>query len=59
MDVLFYLLIALAVLAIIWWAITQMGLPQPARIVASVVLALVAIVLLLRLAPAGLHLTGG
>lgn len=51
MELLVTLLIVFAVLAIIWWALSQMPLPQPLRLVGVVIFALVAIILLLRLAP--------
>lgn len=49
MGILFTLIIYLAVLAIIYWVITSLPLPEPFGIVAKVVFALVAIVLLLSL----------
>ena len=36
------ILVVLAVIGIVWWAINRMGLPQPMQIVAAVVLAIVA-----------------
>lgn len=50
MSVLFTLLIYLCILGIIWWAITQIPLPPPFKVVANVVLAIVAILMLLSLA---------
>lgn len=47
------LLILLAVVAIAWWAIQQMALPQPFRIIAVLVIAVLAIVVLLNYLPAG------
>ena len=59
MELLIYLLVLLAVFAIVWWAIGQMSLPPPVRVVAVVVLAVVALIVLLRLVPGapslGLH----
>ena len=57
MEILIPLIILLAVVAIAWWAINQMALPQPMRIIAVVVIAIVAIVILLEYVPhAGLRL---
>lgn len=56
MEILISLIIILAIIGIAWWAITQIPLPPPFRIVASVVLALVAIVVLLHFLPGG-HVT--
>lgn len=47
------LLVVLAVIAIAWWAIQQMNLPQPFRIIAVVVVAVLAIVVLLNYLPPG------
>ncbi len=51
MELLITLLVVLAIFAIIWWAITQLALPQPFRIVAVVVMAVVALIVLLQLLP--------
>lgn len=39
----------LGIIAILWWLYTELKLPQPFRIVAAVVIALIAIILLLQL----------
>lgn len=53
------LLVVLLVLAIAWWAIQQLPLPDPVRWVAVVVIALIAILVLLSLLPGtGLHWPG-
>ncbi len=49
MSILITLLIYACVLAILWWAVTNLGLPEPFRKVAIVVVAIVAIVMLLSL----------
>ncbi len=46
MDTLIALLILVAMAAIVWWAITQMSLPQPLRVVVIVVFAIIALFLL-------------
>ena len=56
MELIVSLLVLLAVFAIVWWAISQLSLPPPIRMVAVVVLALLAIILLLRLVPGGFSL---
>lgn len=58
LSTLIALLILLAVVGIAWWAIQQMSLPQPFRIIAVVVVAVLAIVVLLNYLPGagGLHL---
>lgn len=43
------LIVYLAILAILWWLITGLPLPEPMGIVARVVFAVIAIVLLLSL----------
>ena len=43
------LLVYLVILAIIWWVLTQLPLPPPFRLVAIVIMALVAIYMLLGL----------
>ena len=49
MGLLIYLLVFLIVIAIVWWVINQLALPPPFRMVAVVVMALVAIFMLLSL----------
>jgi hypothetical protein len=46
---LIYLLIVLAVMAIIWWAISQLGLPPPVRVVAVAIFAIIALLIVARL----------
>jgi uncharacterized membrane protein YwzB len=46
-------IIFLAVVGIAWWAINEFQLPQPFRIAAIAVAAIVAIIYLLKLAPGG------
>lgn len=55
LTLLIYLLIFLGVCAIVWWTVTQMGLPQPVRVIAVVVMAIVGLLFLLQLLP-GHHL---
>lgn len=52
-HLLVYILCVLGVLAIAYWAVTKMGLPQPFQIVIVVVVAIVAIMLLMQLAGGG------
>ena len=54
MHALIMLIVVLAVIGIAWWAISQIPLPPPLRIVAVVVVALIAIVALMDFAGAGL-----
>lgn len=49
LTLLVYLLIFLVVCSLVYWVIGQLALPQPVRLVAVVVMALVAIVFLLQL----------
>lgn len=56
MDILIYLLIGLVIVAILWWVINQLGLPPPMRMVAVVVIAIVAILFLLQLVGSAPHL---
>lgn len=55
MDVLVTLLVLVLVFGLVWWAITQIPLPPPVKIVVSVVLAIIAIIALLELVPLHLH----
>jgi uncharacterized membrane protein YhhN len=48
---LIWLIVVLAIFAIVWWAIQQMGLPDPIRIVVIAVMAIIALLLLLSLVP--------
>lgn len=50
-QLLIYLLVIFAILGIAWWALSQIPLPQPFRIIAVVVMALIAIVVLLKILP--------
>lgn len=50
------LIVVLAIIGIAWWAITQIPMPPPIRIVAVVVIALVAIVFLMQFI-GGAHLS--
>jgi hypothetical protein len=45
------LMVLLLILAIAWWAISQLPLPDPFRWVAIVLIALIAILVLLHLLP--------
>lgn len=56
MGILITLLVYLCILGIIWWAITQIPLPPPFRVVVNVVIAIVAIIMLLSLLGDGVHL---
>jgi hypothetical protein len=47
---LIWLLIVLVIFGVVWWAITQIPLPPPMRVVANVVFAIAAILVLLYLA---------
>lgn len=51
MSTLVTLLLVLCALGVGWWAINQLSLPPPLRMVAVVIVALVAIAILLQLAP--------
>lgn len=56
MELLIPILILLLVIGLVYWAITAIPLPQPVRVAAIVVVALIAIVFLLSYLP-GVHLT--
>lgn len=45
-DVLIELLVLVLIFGIVYWAITQIPLPQPARVAVNVILAIIVIVLL-------------
>ena len=50
------LIVLVAVLAIVWWAMNQMPLPQPVYIVLIAVLAILALLVLWQFLPgAGVH----
>jgi hypothetical protein len=51
MDLLITLLVYLVIIAIIWWIMQALPLPEPIRWVAYVIIGIVAILLLLRLIP--------
>lgn len=51
MEVLISLLVLCLILGLVWWAISIIPLPPPAKIVAQVVLAIIAIIALLELVP--------
>jgi hypothetical protein len=51
-DLLIYLLIAALIFGLVYWALTQIPLPQPVRVVVIVVMAIIAILFLVRLLPA-------
>ncbi len=53
MDLIIYLLVALVIFAIVWWIIGQLSLPPPVRMVAIVVMGLIAIIFLLQLVGGG------
>lgn len=53
MGILVTLLVYLVILSIIWWVITQLPLPMPMRLVANVIVAIMAIFLLLDLVGGG------
>lgn len=53
MGLLIELLVLLCIFAIVWWAIGQLALPPPIRMVIVVATALVAILLLVQLLPLG------
>lgn len=56
MTLLITLLIYLAVIAIIWWIVQAIPLPPPFRIIAYVIVGIVAIIMLLSFLP-GHHLS--
>ncbi len=49
MGLLITLLIYACILAIVWWLVSTLPLPPPFRIIANVVIAIVAIIMLLSL----------
>lgn len=48
-GMLIYVLILLAIAAVVWWGISQLGLPPPVKVVAVVVLAIFCLLALLYL----------
>lgn len=56
MEIIIPLLIGLAAIAIVWWAINALGLPQPVRIIAVVVIALICLGWLIDYGPRLSHL---
>lgn len=53
LDLLVTILVLFAILAIVYWAINKMGLPQPFQIVLVVIAAIIAIYLLMSLVGGG------
>lgn len=51
MSLLIGLLVLLLAIAIAWWIMSQLTLPQPVRMVAYVLFGIIAILLLLNYAP--------
>jgi hypothetical protein len=47
------LLVYLCILAIVWWVINMLPLPPPFKLVASVIFAIIAILMLLNLVDGG------
>lgn len=58
MGILLTLIVYLAILAIIYWVITSLPLPEPFGIVAKVVFAIVAIIMLVSLVGGGFGTIG-
>jgi hypothetical protein len=56
MELLISLIVVLAIIGIAWWAITQIPMPPPIRIAATVIVAVIAILFLLQFVGGGLHL---
>ena len=52
-TLLIYLLIFCAICYLVWWAMNSMAVPQPVRVVAVVIMAIIGIVFLLQFLPAG------
>lgn len=50
---LIWLLCLIAIAGIVWWALQQIPLPQPIRIIIVVVFAIIAIIILMDLANGG------
>lgn len=57
MALLVYLLVFLLICAIVWYVIGQLSLPPPVRMVAIVIMAIVAIVFLLQFVGGAPHLS--
>lgn len=51
LTLLITLIVVLAIIAIAWWAINQLTLPPPVRMIAVLLIAALAIVVLLNLLP--------
>lgn len=58
MGLLIQLLLVLAFFAIVWWAVTKLSLPEPIRIVAIVIMAIVALLMLAQFIGGGPVLHG-
>lgn len=48
-SLLIYLVVILLIFSVLWWVLNQLTLPQPVRMVAVVIFALVVVVFLLNL----------
>ena len=55
-ELLVTVIVLVAIAGIVWWLIQNVPLPEPLRIVVMVIVALVAILMLLRLLPHGARL---
>lgn len=49
LTLLVYLLVFLLIASVVWWVIGQLALPQPVRMVAAVIMAIVAVIFLLEM----------
>lgn len=49
LTLLVYLLVFLLIASVVWWVIGQLALPQPVRMVAVVIMAIVAVIFLLEM----------
>lgn len=56
MELLISLLVVLLIIGLAYWAVNAIPLPQPVRVAAIVVIAIIAIIFLLSYVP-GVHLT--
>ncbi len=56
MELLISLLVVVLILGLVYWALNAVPLPQPVRVVAIVIVAIIGIIALLRFLPVG-HLS--
>lgn len=56
---LIWLLVVVAIIAIVWWALSQLTVPEPVRVVALAILAIIGLVVVVRALMQALGQAGG